>query len=113
MSRRWGLVLACLLALAASAADATLAPFGGRFLIHGGRRTVLEGEWTDDLIVIAFPDLDRAHRWYRSPAYKEILGLRRAHAEGDVIIIEGVGDDHRATDILNPPAPSSRTGRSG
>lgn len=36
--------------------DATLAPFGGRFVIHGGAVTELEGTWPGDLIVIEFPD---------------------------------------------------------
>ena len=38
------------------AIDATLAPFGGRFLIHGGDKTVLEGAWPGDVIVVAFLD---------------------------------------------------------
>jgi uncharacterized protein (DUF1330 family) len=80
--------------------DATLAPFGGRFLIHGGEKTVLEGSWPGDLIVIAFPDRTDAHAWYESAAYQRILALRSDHAEGDVIIVDGVPQGHRATDIL-------------
>ena len=80
--------------------DATLAPFGGRFLIHGARPEVLEGDWTGDLIVIAFPDLDRARAWYESPAYQEILPLRAENSEGEIILLEGVAQDHVATDIL-------------
>jgi uncharacterized protein (DUF1330 family) len=82
--------------------DATLAPFEGRFLIHGGPVDVLEGEWRGDLVVIAFPDRERARSWYESQAYQDILPLRTRHAKGDVILIEGVGDEHRATDILTP-----------
>jgi uncharacterized protein (DUF1330 family) len=84
--------------------DATLAPFGGRFLIHGGKPDVREGAWSGDLIVIAFPDLDRARAWYASPAYRAILPLRTAHSRGAVFIVDGVSDDHRATDILRPAA---------
>lgn len=80
--------------------DATLAPFGGRFLIHGGRPLGLEGDWTGDLIVIRFPTTGDALAWYHSPAYREILPLRLAAAEGEVFIVDGVPDDHRATDIL-------------
>jgi uncharacterized protein (DUF1330 family) len=36
--------------------DATLAPFGGRFIVHGGEVEVLEGRWPGHLIVIEFPD---------------------------------------------------------
>lgn len=87
--------------------DATLAPFGGRFLIHGGRPTRLEGDWTGDLIVIRFPTAADALAWYRSPAYREILPLRLAAAEGEVFVVEGVPDDHRATDILGAVAPEA------
>lgn len=82
------------------AIDATLAPFGGRYIVHGGAPTVLEGEWPGDLIMIAFPDRAAAHAWYASPAYRAILPLRRDHTEGDVVIVDGVADGHRATDIL-------------
>jgi uncharacterized protein (DUF1330 family) len=80
--------------------DGTLAPYHGRFLIHGGRKTVLEGNWPGDVIVIEFPDMDRARAWYGSPAYRAILPLRKDNAEGAVILAEGVGDDHKATDVL-------------
>jgi uncharacterized protein (DUF1330 family) len=81
--------------------DATLAPFGGRFLIHGGHKEVLEGNWSSDLIMIEFPDLDRARAWYASPAYQEIVPFRRDNADGAVVLMEGVGEDHVATDILS------------
>ena len=80
--------------------DATLAPYGGRYLVHGCRATVLEGDWPGDLVVIAFPDRASAEAWYRSPAYREIVGLRTGNSEGDVILIDGVTADHKATDIL-------------
>lgn len=82
------------------AIDATLAPFGGRFIIHGGRADVLEGVWSGDLIVIGFPDHASAAAWYGSPAYQAILPLRRAHSRGACFLIEGVDESHRATDIL-------------
>ncbi|MGF3022849.1 DUF1330 domain-containing protein [Methylobacterium aquaticum] len=80
--------------------DATLAPFGGRFLIHGARPEPLEGDVSGDLVVIAFPDRARARAWYESPAYQAILPLRTAHSDGVVVLIDGVPADHRATDIL-------------
>lgn len=82
------------------AIDATLEPFGGRFLIHGGAKTVLEGSWPGDLIVLSFPDLEQARAWYDSPAYRRILDLRRNWSEGDLLLVEGVPEGHRATDIL-------------
>ncbi|MBI0433925.1 DUF1330 domain-containing protein [Roseomonas sp. KE0001] len=80
--------------------DATLAPFGGRFLIHGGPREALEGQCDRDLIVIAFPDRAAARAWYASPAYRAILPFRQRHAKGEVFLIDGVEEGHRAADIL-------------
>lgn len=82
--------------------DATLAPFGGRFLIHGERPEVKEGRWTGDLIVIAFPDIAAARAWYDSPAYREILPHRTDNAVGVTMLVDGTPEDHRATDVLGP-----------
>lgn len=82
--------------------DATLAPFQGRFIIHGGQKEQLEGHFPDDVVVIAFPDLQAARAWYGSPAYQAILPRRTGNSQGDVFLIDGVDEDHRATDILPP-----------
>jgi len=84
--------------------DATLAPFGGRFLVHGGQVEVVEGTWPGHLIVIEFPDRARAHAWYRSATYQQIVALRTDNSSSDVIIAQGVGSDHRATDVLSARA---------
>lgn len=80
--------------------DATLAPFDGRFIIHGGAKHPLEGRADDDLIVIEFPDIEAARAWYGSAAYRAIIDLRLSRSDGVVYLIEGVDADHRATDIL-------------
>ena len=80
--------------------DPTLAPFGGRFIIHGGPKDELEGRFVDDLIVISFPDLDAARGWYNSAAYQALVPLRKQGAEGEVFLIDGVDREHKATDIL-------------
>lgn len=82
--------------------DATLAPFGGRFITHGGTPYVREGDWPGDLIVIEFPGRGSATGWYESPAYQEILPLRTENSDGTAIVIDGVPAEHRATDILDP-----------
>ncbi|KAA2211558.1 DUF1330 domain-containing protein [Teichococcus oryzae] len=96
--------------------DATLAPFGGRFLIHGGPCEVLEGSGGSDLIVIAFPDRAAARSWYGSPAYQALLPLRRCNARGEVFLIDGVEEGHQATDILRAgqkAAPPQRCAEAG
>ena len=98
--------------------DATLQPFGGRFLVHGGPIELLEGHWSGDLIIIEFPNRETAKSWYHSAAYQAILPLRTEHAEGDALLIDTVPADHRATDVLagdarasGPVAPSRATSR--
>lgn len=80
--------------------DATLSPYSGRFLIHGGPKQELEGTWPGDVILIAFPDLATAQAWYGSAAYRAIKALRTGNSTGHVILIEGVSEDHSATDVL-------------
>jgi uncharacterized protein (DUF1330 family) len=80
--------------------DATLEPFGGRFLIHGGKVEVLEGSWEGHLIIIKFPDRARARAWYESAAYQEILPLRTDNSESNTFFVDGVSEGHRATDVL-------------
>jgi len=80
--------------------DATLRPFGGRFIVHGGEFELVEGTWPGTLIIIEFPDRGQARAWYKSDAYREILALRTDNSHSDVIVIDGVGRGHVATDVL-------------
>ena len=83
------------------AIDATLEPFGGTFVLHGGgNRQALEGDIAGDIIMIAFPHRKAAEDWYASPAYQAILPLRTMNSTGNAILIDGVGPGHKATDIL-------------
>lgn len=81
--------------------DETLKPYEGRFVIHGGEKHVKEGAPDFDLIVLSFPNLKNAEAWYKSADYQEILDLRVGNSQGDVFLIDGVGSDHKATDILS------------
>ena len=80
--------------------DATLAPYDGRFVVHGGRLVPAEGEWDGDLVVIAFPSLGAAQAWYDSPAYQAILPLRTDNSRSIAAIVEGVPAGYQATDKL-------------
>lgn len=84
--------------------DATLAPFGGQFAVHGDRPDVRDGEFAGNVIVLEFPDRASATGWYESEAYQEILPLRTRNARGWAVIVDGVSADHRATDVLTPAA---------
>ena len=87
--------------------DATLRPFGGRFLVHGGAIEQVEGEPFGDVVVIGFPSPTGAADWYRSPGYQAILDLRAANSRSRAALLPGCDADHRATDVLvalRPPA---------
>ena len=92
------------------AIDATLAPYGGRFLVHGSSAEALEGPFSGDVVVVAFPDRAQAGAWYASPAYQTILPLRTRNAGGWVVLVNGVGEGHCATDLLQGPASSVALG---
>jgi uncharacterized protein (DUF1330 family) len=89
--------------------DATLEPFGGRCLIHGGPVDAMDGNWSGDLVVIAFRDRETAHAWYASPGYQAILRLRTDNSDGDAFIVDGVPDGYQATDALAKLVPASAT----
>jgi uncharacterized protein (DUF1330 family) len=68
----------------------TLKPFGGRFLVRGGNVQPREGTWTPTrLVVLEFPDLERANAWYDSPEYAPAKALRQATSTADLVIVEG------------------------
>jgi uncharacterized protein (DUF1330 family) len=70
---------------------ATLAKYGGRFLVRGGASEVLEGSWAPKrVVVLEFASMDALKRWYHSEEYKPLIKLRQAHSSGDLIAVEGV-----------------------
>jgi uncharacterized protein (DUF1330 family) len=72
--------------------SAILAPFGkfgGRFLVRGGRREVVEGKVRGRTVVLEFPSYQAARDCYRSPEYQAAAALRKGNAEVDLIVIEG------------------------
>ncbi|MET0703369.1 MAG: DUF1330 domain-containing protein [Mycobacterium sp.] len=80
--------------------DATLAPFGGEFVVHGGRKHPMEGQWDGDIVIIRFPDHAAALRWYESPEYQRIVPLRVRNSASIAVIVEGVGPGHTAAAMV-------------
>lgn len=68
----------------------TVEPFGGRFMVRGGERETLEGEWRPArLVIIEFPSADHARRWYESDAYVAAMAIRRRASTGSLVLVEG------------------------
>ena len=80
--------------------DDTLEPHGGRFVVHGGEQTVLEGDSSAVVVVVEFPDRAAADAWYRSEAYQAILPLRTEHSRSMTALLPGVPRGYRAVDGL-------------
>lgn len=73
--------------------QATLEPFGGKFLVRGGNFDVVEGAWSAArVVVVEFPSRDHARDWYHSDAYQAIIQKRFDGARTDFLIfVDGVG----------------------
>jgi uncharacterized protein (DUF1330 family) len=73
-------------------AAASIDKHGGRYLSRGQRPDAVEGEWAEQarLIVVEFPDMDAARRWYDSPEYAEALALRETALERRLLFLDGV-----------------------
>ena len=80
--------------------DGTLAPFGGKFIVHGGTQRVIEGPADTVVIVIEFPDYPAVTGWYESAAYQEILPLRLRNCSSVGVLAADCGENHVATDVL-------------
>jgi uncharacterized protein (DUF1330 family) len=72
---------------------ATIAKYGGRYLVRGGKMELREGEWTGPrTVVLEFPSLARALEWYDSPEYKPLRPIRQANSTTRLAFFEGVAD---------------------
>ncbi|HTY49149.1 MAG TPA: DUF1330 domain-containing protein [Steroidobacteraceae bacterium] len=68
----------------------SVAQYGGRYLVRGGNRELIEGGPPPKaIIVIEFPSVETARAWYASPAYAEALELRAKALERRLILVEG------------------------
>ena len=70
---------------------ASLARYGGRFLVRGGKTHTMEGDWSPRrLVIVEFPSVEQAKAWWASPEYAEAKALRQATSESQLIIAEGL-----------------------
>ena len=70
---------------------ATVQKHGGRYIAIGGPFEVKEGKWRPTFpVILEFPDLDAANRWYDCPEYQPLKALRLAATRGDMVFIQGL-----------------------
>lgn len=70
-------------------APATIAAHGGRYVVRRGAVTVLEGSWDPTLVIVEFPSVEAARRWYDSDDYQAVRREAFRGATRDLVIIEG------------------------
>ena len=73
-------------------AAASIARYGGRYLVRGAWPQVPEGEWSADerVVVVEFPSMERLREWYASAEYAEALKIRQTALARRLIFVEGV-----------------------
>ncbi len=72
--------------------ESTVNAYGGKWLAHGDVQ-VVEGVWPGSAVLIEFPGMAEAHKWYDSSEYQKILHLRADNVISDLILVEGVAPD--------------------
>jgi uncharacterized protein (DUF1330 family) len=74
----------------AQGVPATIAQYGGRYLVRGGAVDPKEGGWQPQrLVVLEFPSLEQARRWYASPEYAPLLAIRQKAARSRILLVDG------------------------
>ena len=64
--------------------------FGGRYLSIGGPFEVVEGTWRPVYpVLIEFPSMELARRWYDSEDYRELKQLRLAATASSGVFLAG------------------------
>lgn len=72
-------------------APATIAQYGGRYIVRAGAAELIEGgPPPKSLVIVEFPSMARAREWYASPEYAAALKVRQGALERRLIFVEGV-----------------------
>jgi uncharacterized protein (DUF1330 family) len=70
---------------------AVVSKYGGKFIVRGGRIEALEGGWAPKrMVLLEFPSIEQAMKWYRSPEYAPLIKLRQKASRGRLLALEGV-----------------------
>ncbi|HEY8642346.1 MAG TPA: DUF1330 domain-containing protein [Candidatus Dormibacteraeota bacterium] len=70
---------------------AVIEQYGGRYLVRGGSVEIVEGDWPlNRFVVVEFPSMEQAKRWYESEEYGAIKSGRTDNSEGQLGFVEGV-----------------------
>jgi uncharacterized protein (DUF1330 family) len=69
---------------------ASIAAFGGRFVVRGAKSESLEGDWKPErMVVLEFSSVDRAKEWWSSEQYSVAKKIRQRTAFTKMIVVAG------------------------
>lgn len=68
----------------------SFAPFGGRYVVRGGKTQSLTGDAPKRIVVLAFDNVDQVRAWYDSPQYEALKALRDKAGKARIFAVEGV-----------------------
>jgi uncharacterized protein (DUF1330 family) len=69
---------------------AIIAQYGGRYLARGGRTETLEGDWHPTrIVVLEFPSVEQAKKFYESSEYAPLKAQRLQAATSKLLLVEG------------------------
>lgn len=70
---------------------ATLAAYGGEFMVRGGDQEALEGEAPSPrTVILRFADMATARAWHDSPEYAEAKAIRQSASTGTLLLVDGI-----------------------
>lgn len=72
-------------------APATIRAHGGRYIARGGAFEHVEPGWDfHRFVLLEFPTMEAARKWYRSPEYQTILPIRLGSTKSRMAFVEGL-----------------------
>lgn len=69
---------------------ASLTAYGGKFIVRGADTETLEGNWKPGrFVILEFPSLAAAKKWWDSPEYAPAKAIRQRTATTSMIVVNG------------------------
>ena len=68
-----------------------ISKYNGEYLVRGGKISHHEGNWKPKrMVVVKFPNRERALAFYDSEEYKKFKAIRNKVAESNLIFVDGL-----------------------
>ena len=72
-------------------AAATVAQYGGKYIVRGGACETVEGDWKPKrIVVLQFESAERAKEWLNCEEYQGPRKMRHRTARTNMVLVEGM-----------------------